>query len=211
MDRAAGVLRWYRDFIPGGARVPWRVGSPSSSLLPGPPFPDRGCTTQTMCGCRVDVLLGPTGTRPRMTAPYPAATLPPTVDFVGPLPFPDSSRACSTRRGPHGTSSYWRGRLLSSEAVSTKKASPCECRSTPPNCRRSNRPYTSTRSTARAHRWGKNDTAFSYRDVQLRPGRSSASAPTPGRRVTSSKSWTVCLTGRRSIRTPLGGAYVNLS
>ena len=103
IDRAAELLRWYRNFI---LAAPEALGGWFAFLKvpPGPPFPAE-LHTQTMCGI-VWTFTGPLEEAETMFAPI-RRDLAPVVDFVGPLPFP-TFQSMFDPLVPQGIQSYWR-------------------------------------------------------------------------------------------------------
>jgi FAD/FMN-containing dehydrogenase len=197
MDRAAGVLRWYRDFI---LAAPETLGGWFAFLKvpPGPPFPTE-LHTRTMCGV-VWTFTGPLDEAETIFAPI-RRDLAPTVDFVGPLPFP-TFQSMFDPLVPHGIQSYWRAdffKELSDEAI----ARHVEHAAKLPTLQSTMHIYP---IDGAVHRVGKDDTAFSYRDAnfaQVIVGFSLDPAD-----ADLLKSWTVAYWDALHPYS-LGGAYVN--
>jgi FAD/FMN-containing dehydrogenase len=158
MERAEEVLRWYRDFI---LAAPETLGGWFAFLKvpPGPPFPTE-LHTQSMCGV-VWTFTGPIEEAEAIFAPI-RRELAPTVDFVGPLPFP-AFQSMFDPLVPHGIHSYWRADFfeeLSDEAI----ARHLEHGAKMPTLQSSMHIYP---IDGAAHRVGKDETAFSYRDANF--------------------------------------------
>src|SRR5690349_7604435 len=84
-DKAAEVLRWYRDFLPN---APDELNGWFAFLgvPPGPPFPEE-LQGKTMCGV-VWTYTGPLDKAEEVFAPIRAQFGPPALDWVGPIPHP---------------------------------------------------------------------------------------------------------------------------
>jgi FAD/FMN-containing dehydrogenase len=197
MDHAEEVLRWYRDFI---LAAPETLGGWFAFLKvpPGPPFPTE-LHNQSMCGV-VWTFTGPMAEAEAIFAPI-RRELAPTVDFVGPLPFP-TFQSMFDPLVPHGIHSYWRAdffRELSDEAI----ARHLEHAAKMPTLQSSMHIYP---IDGAVHRVGKDETAFSYRDAnfaQVIIGFSFDPAD-----ADLLKSWTVAYWEALHPYS-LGGAYVN--
>ena len=197
MDRAAEVLGWWRDFI---LAAPEALGGWFAFLKvpPGPPFPTE-LHTQTMCGI-VWTFSGPMEEAETIFAPI-RRDLAPTVDFVGPLPFP-TFQSMFDPLVPHGIQSYWRAdffKELSDEAI----ARHVEHAAKLPTLQSTMHIYP---IDGAVHRVGKDDTAFSYRDAnfaQVIVGFSLDRAD-----ADLLRSWTVAYWDALHPYS-LGGAYVN--
>lgn len=156
MTQAQEVMRWYRDFI---LAAPEELGGWFAFLKvpPGPPFPTE-LHGQTMCGV-VWCYTGPPDGAEATFAPIRRIG-PPAVDFVGPLPFP-AFQSMFDGLAPKGINSYWRADFvteLSDEAIARHVEHAAK--------------LPTPQSTAHfypidgaAHRVGRNETAFSYRDA----------------------------------------------
>ena len=197
MERAEEVMRWWRDFI---LTAPESLGGWFAFLKvpPGPPFPTE-LHTQTMCAI-VWCFTGPMEEAETIFAPI-RRELPPTVDFVGPMPFP-AFQSMFDPLVPHGIQSYWRAdffRELNDEAV----ARHLEHAAKLPTLQSTMHIYP---INGAVHRVGKDDTAFSYRDAnfaQVIVGFSLDAAD-----ADLLKSWTVDYWDALHPYS-LGGAYVN--
>lgn len=156
MDQAGEVLRWYRDFI---LNAPEEIGGwfLFLNVPPGPPFPEE-LYGKTMCGV-VWCYSGPLEQAEEVFAPIRGAR-PPAVDFVGPLPFP-TFQGMFDPLVPKGIQSYWRADFveeLSDEAITRH----IEHGASLPTPESTMHLYP---IDGAAHRVGKHDTAFSYRDA----------------------------------------------
>jgi FAD/FMN-containing dehydrogenase len=156
VEQAREVLRWYRDFIP---KAPENLGGWFAFLNvpPGPPFPAE-LHTKTVCGV-VWCYTGPLDQAVAVFAPIRRIG-PPVVDFVGPLPFP-AFQSMFDPLVPKGIQSYWRAdfvNALSDEAIERHAEHGAKL----PTLQSTMHLYP---IDGAAHRVGKNDTAFSYRDA----------------------------------------------
>ena len=156
LDQAPQVLRWYRDFILG---APEELGGWFAFLKvpPGPPFPAE-LHAKTVCGV-VWCYTGPPEQAEATFAPIRRVG-PPAVDFVGPLPYP-TFQSMFDALVPHGIRSYWRAdfvEALSDEAI----ARHVEYAAKLPTLQSTMHLYP---IDGAAHRVGKHDMAFSYRDA----------------------------------------------
>jgi len=104
VDKAADVLRWYRDFLPAAPDDlnGWFafLGVPA-----GPPFPED-LHGRTMCGV-VWTWTGPLDTAEETFAPIRAQFGPPALDWVGPLPHP-ALQGMFDPIYPPGDQWYWK-------------------------------------------------------------------------------------------------------
>jgi FAD binding domain/Berberine and berberine like len=197
MERAEEVMRWFRDFI---LAAPETLGGWFAFLKvpPGPPFPTE-LHTQTMCGI-VWTFTGPLEDAETIFAPVRRDKAP-TVDLVGPLPFP-AFQSMFDPLVPHGIQSYWRAdffKELSDEAI----ARHVEHAANLPTLQSTVHIYP---IDGAVHLVGKNDTAFIYRDAnfaQVIVGFSLDPAD-----ADLLKSWTVAYWEALHPYS-LGGAYVN--
>ncbi len=197
MDQATDVMRWYRDFI---RAAPEELGGWFAFLKvpPGPPFPTE-LHTKTMCGV-VWCYTGPLEQAEATFAPIRRVG-PPAVDFVGPLPFP-VFQSMFDQLVPKGIQSYWRADFvseLSDEAI----ARHVEHGSKLPTLQSTMHLYP---IDGAAHRVGKTDTAFSYRDANWAEVMVGFS-PDPAD-ADLIKSWTIDYWEALHPYS-LGGAYVN--
>jgi FAD/FMN-containing dehydrogenase len=116
IERAAEVLKWYRDFLP---QAPNDLTGFFALLTipPAPPFPED-LHDQTMCGI-VWCYLGPPDTAEATFAPIRAQFGPPALDWVGPLPQP-ALQSMFDAIYPPGDQWYWKAdffRDLPDEAI----------------------------------------------------------------------------------------------
>jgi UDP-N-acetylenolpyruvoylglucosamine reductase len=155
IDRAGEIMRWYREFI---------VDAPEAlngyfawvRVPPGPPFPEAIQNT-VMCGI-VWCYAGPDDGQEAAFAPV--RELPaPTFELLGWMPHP-AIQGMFDAVYPPGQQWYWRAdfvRELSDEAIAVHEKFGPEL------------PSISTMHlypiNGAVHRVGRNDTAFSYRDV----------------------------------------------
>ncbi len=158
IEQAAEIMRWWRDFI---RHVPETLGGWFAFLKvpPGPPFPTE-FHTQTMGGI-VWTYSGPVEEGEAVFAPI-RREHPPAIDFVGPLPFP-VLQSMFDGLVPHGIQSYWRADFLneiSDEAI----AHHIEHANRLPTLQSTMHIYP---IDGAAHRTGRQDTAFSYRDANF--------------------------------------------
>jgi FAD/FMN-containing dehydrogenase len=156
MEQAQEVMRWYRDFI---LAAPECLGGWFAFLKvpPGPPFP-KELHTKTMCGV-VWCYTGPLDKAEAIFAPIRRIG-PPVVDFVGQIPFP-AFQSMFDPLVPKGIQSYWRTNFvneLSDEAI----ARHLEHAARIPTLQSTMHMYP---IDGAAHRVGRNDTPFSYRDA----------------------------------------------
>jgi FAD/FMN-containing dehydrogenase len=157
IDDAADVLRWYRDFIVG---APEDLGGWFAffNVPPGPPFPEA-LWTRTVAAI-VWCSTGPLEDAEARFAPIRSAVGTPLVDFVGPIEFP-AFQSMFDALVPAGIQSYWRADYvseLSDEAIALHVR------------HGSNLPTLLSQMhlfplDGAVHKVGRNDTAFSYRDV----------------------------------------------
>jgi FAD/FMN-containing dehydrogenase len=196
MERAAEVLRWYREFI---LAAPTELGGWFAFLKvpPGPPFPAE-FHTRTMCG----IVWCYTGLPDRAEDAFaPIRRLKPVVDFAGPIPFP-AFQSMFDPLAPKGIRSYWRAdfvNALSDEAI----ARHLEHAAKIPTLQSTMHLYP---IDGVAHKVGKNDTPFSYRDAnwaQVIVGFSLD--PGDDERI---KSWTIAYYEALHPHSA-GGAYIN--
>ena len=157
LDRAADVLRWYRDFIP---QAPEDLSGFFAFLNvpPGPPFPDA-LWTKTVVAI-VWCYTGPIPDADDRFAPIRSALGEPLVDLVGQMPFP-ALQTMFDPLLPAGIQAYWRADFvkdLSDEAIALH----VEHGSKPPTLLSTMHIYP---MDGAVHRVGRNDTAFSYRDT----------------------------------------------
>ncbi len=156
LDQAQDVMRWYRDFI---ADAPEEINGFFAFLTipPVPLFPEA-LHLQKMCGV-VWCSTGSLEAANDILAPI-RAQIPPLVDAVQPMPFPALQSAFDALI-PAGLQWYWKAdfvRDLPDEAI----AKHIEHAHKMP-------PFQSTTHfypiNGAVHRTGRNEAAFSYRDV----------------------------------------------
>jgi FAD/FMN-containing dehydrogenase len=157
IERAADVLRWYRDFIP---QAPEDLSGFFAFLNvpPGPPFPDA-LWTKTVVAI-VWCYTGPIPDAESRFAPIRSALGAPLVDLVGEVPFP-ALQTMFDPLLPAGIQSYWRADFakdLSDEAIALH----VEHGSKLPTLLSTMHIYP---MDGAVHRIGRHDTAFSYRDT----------------------------------------------
>ncbi|GAC1473280.1 MAG: FAD-binding oxidoreductase [Chloroflexota bacterium] len=154
-DRAGEILRWYRDFI---THAPDDINGWFAYVRvpPGPPFPEE-IHNKVMCG----IVWCYAGTEEGQEAAFaPVRALPaPALELLGWMPYP-AIQSMFDAVYPPGYQWYWRAdfvRELSDEAIAVHEKFGPEL------------PFVSTMHlypiNGAVHRAGKNDTAFSYRDV----------------------------------------------
>ena len=105
LDRAADVLRWYRDFLPS-APEDLNGFFAFVDVPPMAPFPEP-LHGQTVCGV-VWTYLGPIERAAEVFGPIRERFGPPAVDLVGPLPFP-ALQSIFDALFPPGLQWYWKG------------------------------------------------------------------------------------------------------
>ncbi len=115
-DKAAAVLRWYRDFLPN---APDDLNGWFAFLAvpPGPPFPEE-LWGKTMCGV-VWCYTGDMEGAAEAFAPIRARFGPPALDWVGPIPHP-ALQGMFDPIYPPGDQWYWKADFvneLSDEAI----------------------------------------------------------------------------------------------
>jgi FAD/FMN-containing dehydrogenase len=197
LERAAEVLRWYRDFLPS---APEDLNGFFAFLTvpPAPPFPEE-LHLQKMCGV-VWCWTGPAAEADAAVAP--ARALQPALDGLQPMPFPVLQSAFDGLYPP-GDQWYWRAdfiREVPDEAV----ARHVEHGSAMPTMQSTMHLYP---IDGAAHRSGPADTAFSYRDATWAMVIAGVD-PDPGK-ATELRDWAV---GYWDAIHPYsaGGAYVNM-
>lgn len=157
IDQAEEIMRWYRDFISdapedlfgwfGFHRVP--TGSPLPEKLHG----KHGCVI-TWC------YTGPLDKAAEVFEPIRALGTP-VLDMAGPMPYPALQSMFDEMYYPPGLQWYWKAdfvKELSDEAIDLHK----EYGSNLPTERCTMHLYP---INGAVHRIGRNDTAFSFRDV----------------------------------------------
>lgn len=157
LDEAAEVMRWYREFI---AQAPEDINGFFAFLTvpPGPPFPEH-LHNKPMCGV-VWCYTGPPDKAEVAFRPIRGFNKKPALDLVGPMPHP-MLQGMFDPLYPPGLQWYWRAdfvKELSDEAIALH----VEHGSKMPTGLSTMHLYP---VNGAVHRTGKNDTAFSYRDV----------------------------------------------
>jgi FAD/FMN-containing dehydrogenase len=157
LERAADVLRWYRDFLPG---QPEDLGGFFAFLNvpPGPPFPEALWTRTAVA--IVWCYTGPLDDAAARFAPIRSAFGEPLVDLVGPLPFP-AFQSLFDPLLPAGIQSYWRADFVN-ELTDEAIARHVEHGSKLPTLLSTMHLYPMDGAVRRV---GRHDTAFSYRDT----------------------------------------------
>jgi FAD/FMN-containing dehydrogenase len=115
-DKAAEVLRWYRDFLPA-APDDLNGWFAFLGVPPGPPFPEH-LWGETMCGV-VWAYTGPMDKAAEVFAPIRARFGEPALDWVGPIPHP-ALQGMFDGIYPRGDQWYWKADFvneLSDEAI----------------------------------------------------------------------------------------------
>jgi FAD/FMN-containing dehydrogenase len=156
LERSADVLRWYRDFI---TDAPEELNGFFAFLTvpPGPPFPEH-LHLKKMCGV-VWCYTGPESEADAVFQPIRDFG-PPALYGVQPMPFPALQSAFDALYPP-GYQWYWKADFvdkLSDEAIALH----VEHGSRLPTMLSTMHLYP---IDGAAHRVGRNDTAFSYRDT----------------------------------------------
>ena len=154
VERAAELLRWYRDFLPS-APEDLNGFFAFHIVPPAPPFPEE-LHFQRMCGV-VWCWTGPVGGRRGRARPGARAA--PALDGVQPMPYPVLQSAFDALLPP-GDQWYWRADFIGRSPTRRWSCTP----GTERPCPRCSRPCTCTRSTAPPTAPAA-DTAFSYRDA----------------------------------------------
>jgi FAD/FMN-containing dehydrogenase len=156
LDQAAEVLRWYREFI---LRAPEELNGFFAFLTvpPGPPFPEH-LHLQKMCGV-VWCYTGPEKTADAVFKPVRDFG-PPALDGIQAMPFPVLQSAFDALYAP-GLQWYWKAdfvKELSEKAIALH----VEHGSRLPTMHSTMHLYP---IDGAAHRIGRQDTAFSYREA----------------------------------------------
>jgi FAD/FMN-containing dehydrogenase len=108
-DKAAEVLRWYRDFLPS-APDDLNGWFAFLGVPPGPPFPEE-LQGKTMCGI-VWTYTGPLDKAAEVFAPIRAQFGGPALDWVGPIPHP-ALQGMFDPIYPKGEQWYWKSDFFS--------------------------------------------------------------------------------------------------
>lgn len=155
LDRAKEVMQWYREFI---TQAPDDINGFFAFLTvpPGPPFPE-GLHLKKMCGI-VWCYTGPLEQADEIFNPI--RRLNPALELVGPMPHP-VLQSMFDALYPPGLQWYWRADFvneLSDAAIEQHLKYGSEV----PTFQSTMHLYP---INGAAHRVGKNETAFSYRDA----------------------------------------------
>ena len=156
MERAAEVMQWYREFITQASED---INGFFAFLIvpPGAPFPEH-LHNKNMCGM-VWSYTGPMEMAEAIFKPI-REKFPPALDFVGPIPHP-ALQSMFDALYPTGHQWYWKADFvneLSDEAIERY----IQHGSQLPTMQSTMHLYP---VNGAAHRVGKNDTAWSYRDA----------------------------------------------
>jgi FAD/FMN-containing dehydrogenase len=156
MDQAADLLKWYCEFLP---RAPEDVSGFFAFLVvpPAPPFPEH-LHLRKMCG----IVWCCTGPADQAAKAFEAARRyrRPALDLVGPMPFP-GLQSMFDPLYPAGLQWYWRADFfneLSDQAIDAHVQHGARV----PTMHSTMHLYP---IDGAAHRVGKDDTAWSYRDA----------------------------------------------
>ncbi|MEO8612670.1 MAG: FAD-binding oxidoreductase [Chloroflexota bacterium] len=157
MDKAAEVLRWYRDYI---VNAPEEMNGWFAFLTvpPGAPFPEN-LHLNKMCGV-VWCYTGPLDKAEEVFKPIRSKFGGPALDFVGPIPHP-ALQGMFDPIYPPGLQWYWRAdwvKEISDEAIAVH----VKYGALLPSMHSTMHLYP---ISGAPHHVGKNDTAFSYRDA----------------------------------------------
>ena len=155
MEQAPAVMKWYREYI---TQVPDDLNGFFAFLIvpPGPPFPEH-LHNKNMCGI-VWCYTGPMEMAEETFKPI-RELFPPDLDFVGPIPHPALQSMFDALYAP-GLQWYWKADFvneLSDEAIDRY----IQHGSQLPTMQSTMHLYP---VNGAAHRVGKNDTAWSYRE-----------------------------------------------
>ena len=156
MDKAADVMRWYREFI---VRAPEALNGFFAFLVvpPGPPFPEH-LHKKPMCG----IVWTYTGSLQQADDVFTPIRRfgPPALDLVGPLPHP-ALQGMFDPIYPPGLQWYWRADFVN-ELSDAAIALHVEHGSRVPTLQSTMHLYP---VNGAAHRIGTRETAWSYRDA----------------------------------------------
>jgi len=157
LEQATEVMQWYREFI---TQAPDDIYGFFLFLVvpPGPPFPEH-LHNKKMCGV-VWCYTGPAEQAETTFKPIRSFGPPPALDLVGPMPHPQL-QSMFDELYPPGLQWYWRADFfneLSDEAIALHVKYGSEI----PTMHSSMHLYP---INGAAHRIGKTDTAWSYRDA----------------------------------------------
>jgi FAD/FMN-containing dehydrogenase len=156
LSQTTEVMQWYREFI---TQAPEDINGFFAFLTvpPGPPFPEH-LHNQTMCG----IVWCYTGRPEQAEATFkPIRSFrPPALDLVGPLPYP-ALQSMFDPLYPAGLQWYWRADFVN-ELSDAAIALHAQYGSAIPTLHSTMHLYP---INGAAHRVGKHDTAWSYRDA----------------------------------------------
>jgi hypothetical protein len=157
LDKAAEVLRWYRDYI---VNAPEEMNGWFAFLTvpPGAPFPEE-LHLKKMCAV-VWCYTGSLDKAEEVFKPIRSQFGGPALDFVGPIPYPALQRMFDPIYPPR-LQWYWRDdwvKEISDEAIAEHVKYGSEL----PTMHSTMHMYP---ISGKPHSVGKNDTAFSYRDA----------------------------------------------
>ncbi len=156
LDQAEEVMKWYRDFLPAAPEDLYGFFA-FMTVPPGPPFPEH-LHLKKVCGI-VWCYTGPQEKAEAVFAPI-RKDRPPALDMAGPIPFP-VLQGMFDGLYPPGNQWYWKGdfvKEISDEAIKRHIA----------NAEKLPTPQSTMHLypiDGAVHRIGRQDTAFSYRDV----------------------------------------------
>ena len=198
IEQAAEIMRWYRDFI---VRAPEELNGFFAFLNvpPGPPFPEAW-HAKNVCAI-VWCCTAPTEQAEELFRPI-RQRFPPAIDFVGSLPYP-ALQSMFDPLLPPGLQWYWRADFVN-ELNDAAIARHVEHGAQLPTLLSQMHLYP---IDGAAHRVGKNDTAFSYRDARWAEVIVGID-PDPAN-ATKIKDWTVAYWEALHPYSA-GGAYVNM-
>ena len=198
IEQAAEIMRWYRDFI---VRAPEELNGFFAFLNvpPGPPFPEAW-HAKNVCAI-VWCCTAPTEQAEELFRPI-RQRFPPAIDFVGSLPYP-ALQSMFDPLLPPGLQWYWRADFVN-ELSDAAIARHVEHGAQLPTLLSQMHLYP---IDGAAHRVGKNDTAFSYRDARWAEVIVGID-PDPAN-ATKIKDWTVAYWEALHPYSA-GGAYVNM-
>ncbi|MGH2496185.1 MAG: FAD-binding oxidoreductase [Ktedonobacteraceae bacterium] len=156
MNQAAEVMKWYREFI---TQAPDELSGFFAFLIvpPGPPFPEH-LHNKNMCGM-VWCYGGPMELAEATFKPI-REKFPPALDFVGPIPYPALQSMFDPLYAP-GLQWYWKADFVN-ELSDAAIALYIKHGSQLPTWQSTMHLYP---VNGAAHRTGRNDTAFSYREA----------------------------------------------
>jgi len=156
VEQTTEVMQWYREFI---SQAPEDINGFFAFLVvpPGPPFPQH-LHNKTMCGV-IWCYTGPLDQSEKTFEPIRRFKAP-VLDLVGPIPYP-MLQSMFDAIYPPGLQMYWKAdfvKELSDEAITLHKKYGTEL----PTMLSLMHLYP---VNGAAHRIGKNDTAWAYRDA----------------------------------------------